>query len=205
MASIQFLPSVLSILPPIFFRLLLVQIYTLWTHTVLTYPSSKSLWHRIPPFKATLCATGPALALLLAARAGFIVVAVYATRSKGRGHGYLGVIAANIYVAVLEAITEIPARIVLTRVQASLLPADEKTVVLLDEALRRDGKGEVSEAIGIKEAWRTFGSDAWWRFLVIYVQVFVVSVIGGGVVLATAFLFSIVVMVSASDYINTHN
>jgi hypothetical protein len=57
---------------------------------------------------------------------------------------------------------------------------------------------------------------------VIYVQVFVVSVIGGEVcwkvyglyteilpsirvVLATAFLFSIVVMASASDYMKTHH
>jgi len=175
---------------------------------VLTHPSSKSIWRRVPPFKATLRATGPALTLLLAAKAllVFMVSAVDGTRSKGRRNGYLDGIVPNIFVVVvLEAITVVPAHIILTRVQASLLSADEKTVVPLDGMLKRDRKGEESEAIGIKEAWRTFGKDAWRRAYVICMQVFVVSMIGGGVVLVTAFLFGIIVLALASGYIHTHH
>jgi hypothetical protein len=73
----------LAIFPRILLPLLLVQLYTLWTHTILTYPSTKPLQQRVPPFKATLRVTGPALLVSSAARSlpAFVIESV--TRMAG--------------------------------------------------------------------------------------------------------------------------
>lgn len=86
-----------------------------------------------------------------------------------------------------ELIGVLPAHMVLTRIQVSLLPADERTIIPVDEALRG------SEAVGTKEAWRTFGWSAWGRLVLLYGQVFVVVLVGGGAVLAADFALYIFV------------
>lgn len=193
--TMYWLPSLLAFPLQILLPLALVQLYTLWTHTVLTYPSGKSLWQRMPPFKATLRATGPALAVLLAAKALFRFTLVTGDqmdafrRTPEFSTQYLGprILA---WVGV-EVVALMPAHMVLTRIQASLLPADERAVVSIDEALWGDGDGGESEAVGMKEAWQTFGWGAWRRLAVLYMQVFGV-VVGGTVVLAVDFVLYIV-------------
>lgn len=71
----------------------------------------------------------------------------------------------------VEDIALMPALMALTRIQASLLLGDEKIIVSIDEALRGNKKSGESEAIGLKEAWRTFGWDAWRRLGMLYGQV----------------------------------
>ncbi|KAH8589263.1 hypothetical protein B0O99DRAFT_637227, partial [Bisporella sp. PMI_857] len=61
----------------------------------------------------------------------------------------------------VEVITLVPTHMILTRIQVSLLPADEKTIVPVDEALRGGRIGENREPVGMKETWRTFGWSAW--------------------------------------------
>jgi hypothetical protein len=86
----------------------------------------------------------------------------------------------------VEVLVLVPAHMVLTRVQASLLSADEKMIVSMDQALRRDGDGRKCEPVGMRGAWRTFGWRAWGRLEVLYGQVFVVVLVGGGATLAVA-------------------
>lgn len=193
--SIRLLPSLLAILPQILLPLTLVQIYALWTHTVLTYPSEKTLWQRIPPFVATFRATGLALALFLTAKAllRFALFSVYGINGLRRNGDLdpklLGALVLT--GASVELVALVPAHLVLTRIQASLLPADERTIISIDESLRRDMNGGKNEAVGIKEAWRTFGWHAWARLGVLYAQVLVIVVVGGGLVLAADFVFYI--------------
>jgi hypothetical protein len=193
--SIYFLPSLPAILPQILLPLMLVQLYALWTHIVLTYPSTKSLWYRIPPFKATLRATGPALAVFLAAKAllKFALVRTYGIDNLRKpGLFYPPFLGALILAGVgVEVIALVPAHMVLTRIQASLLPADEKTIVPIDRALIGDEDGIENPAVGMKEAWRTFGWSAWGRLGLLYLQVFVVVLVGGGVALGADFLLYI--------------
>jgi hypothetical protein len=192
--SIYLLPSLLTTVPQILLPLTLVQLYAIWTHTVLTYPSAKSLWLRIPPFKATLCATGPALAVFLAAKAllKFALVSLYGIELRQRGQSYPPFpVALVLTVAGVLVVALVPAHMILTRIQASLLPADEKTIVSVDKALRGDRNGREMEAVSMKEAWTTFGWGAWGRLGVLYAQIFVVVLFGGGAVLAVDFLFFI--------------
>jgi hypothetical protein len=65
----------------------------------------------------------------------------------------------------------ISAQIVLTRIQASLLPADEKTAIPLDHAIGSSRDGD-SEFMGLKEAWVTIQRIAWKRLAVRYLQVY---------------------------------
>jgi hypothetical protein len=55
------------------------------------------------------------------------------------------------------------------------------------------GKGAESEAVGMKETWRTFGWGAWERLGLLYGQGFVVVSVGGGAVLAADFVFLILI------------
>jgi hypothetical protein len=195
--SISLLPSLLAIFPQILLPLMLVQFYTLWTHTVLTHPSTKSLWQRIPPFKATFRATGPALTIFLAAKAltRLAVLQVRATKTyKWRGDLEPHFMAVQILaIAVVELVAVVPAHIVLTRVQASLLPVDEKPVAPIDEALRPEEKGDGREAVGIREAWKTFGWRARGRLAILYAQVGALVVFVGGLLLAVDFYMYIFV------------
>jgi hypothetical protein len=186
----KFFNSALAIVVHIIPSLALVQLYTLWTHTVLTQPSTKSLWQRIPPFKATLRATGGALAIALTSRA---LARVVLTRALGIDElnpivNPYQPIRGGMMWAVGLCISEVilmPANMVLARVQASMLPADDNPVIFLDEALRGDGKNGQSKAIGLKDAWTTSGWGTWHRLIILYVQVCVlVLVCGGGLFVA---------------------
>lgn len=198
--STALLPAPLSMIPQILLPLPLAPLYALWTHTVLTYPSPKPIWRRIPPFKATLRATGPALAAYLGAQA-LGIVAFNATHDwiqgvRRRGNLEPSLLGPMFVVGTLvEVLACVPAHVVLTRVQASMLPADERTIVPVDEALRRGGKEGEGEAVSMREAWRSFSWRAWKRFAVLYAQVYVVVTIFGGIVLAAdLFLFVLLPM-----------
>ena len=84
-----------------------------------------------------------------------------------------------IIVALLcQVLFLIPARVTLVRVQASLLPVEDDTIVPFDrsfqgkvEPLVVGGKGYV----GIVDAWKTFSYAAWRRLIILYTKIIVVS------------------------------
>jgi hypothetical protein len=88
----------------------------------------------------------------------------------------------------VELVALVPAHLVLTRVQASMLSVEEQTIVPLDETLQMYEK---HEAVGMIEAWRTVGWRAWGRLTLFYLQVFVVLIAGGGIILAAEFVIYI--------------
>jgi hypothetical protein len=200
--SSRLLHPLLAILPQILLPLTLVQIYTLWTHTVLTYPSEKSLWQRIPPLLPTLRATGPALALSLAGKAllRFALFSVYGIDGIRRQGDLNPKLIGSLIIAGagVELVVLIPAHLLLTRIQAGLLPADERTIVSIDKSLKRGVNGAEDKAVGIREAWTTFGWRSWARLGVLYGEVFFVVTIGGGAVLAADFVFYIFVALMGS-------
>jgi len=199
--SIWALPPGLSLVPQIIIPLPLAQLYCLWTHTILTYPAKEAIWRRIPPFASTLRATGPALAAFLLAKAlqktTLHTVASIKDLTK-EGHLAPRFVGPMVLAAVLtELVVLVPTRLVLTRIQASLLPDGQRTVVAIDDVLKEGGKNGDTGAVGVLEAWRTFTWSAWARLLFLYAQIFVVVVIGGGAVLLTAFFFNILLSLIA--------
>lgn len=85
---------------------------------------------------------------------------------------------------MLWVVVIIPARVVLVRVQASLLPEDEDPIIPFDRSF--DGKVEPAVVGGlgyatVANAWSTFSKAAWRRVVILYAKIF-------GVVTATMIL-----------------
>ena len=95
-----------------------------------------------------------------------------------------------IVMAALRVFLAIPAHVVLTRVQASLLPEEDETIVAFDRSFRGrvepavvGGKGYVSPL----DAWRTFSRASWVRLVKLYAKLFAVG-------LAVTFAWTLVVV-----------
>jgi hypothetical protein len=81
----------------------------------------------------------------------------------------------------------IPAYVTLVRVQASLLPDEQDTIIPFD----RSFQGKVEPAviggtgyISMTDAWATFSKAAWRRLLILYAKLFAIG-------LAVGFLFGV--------------
>ncbi|CAJ2514198.1 Uu.00g023170.m01.CDS01 [Anthostomella pinea] len=172
----------------------LVQFYTAWTHIVISAPSPKRFWQRLPPFKKAFQATALPICLYL--------FAVELSSFLPKGLAYLmgmnmwdpkspntlpeadandawkGVLVL-LTTLVLHIFLVIPTQVVLTRVQASLLPEEDDTIVPFDRSFQGKvepaivgGKGFVS----IMDAWKTFSRASWMRLVKLYVKIFAVGV-----------------------------
>jgi hypothetical protein len=173
-----------------------------WTHIVISEPSPKPWFRRIPSMKMCKKVVGPTAVLALAEQVT-VFVPFYIGLISGMdktleemknltphaarmlvleilGLGALGL--------ALSLVIIIPASVVLTRVQASLLPDSEETIVPFDRSF--GGKVEPaivggSGVIGMLDAWKTFDWSARVRLVKAYVKVFAMQ-------FATSFLFDIV-------------
>jgi hypothetical protein len=165
-------PQFISTALEVVLTLTLVQFYALWTHQVLTYPSAKTMSQRVPLFATAFRATAiPLVTVKLLQRflsfTGYIVVHrdIF---SKSYSIPLKLFVVAGLGSLVFALIS---AQIVLARIQASLLPADEKTVIPIDNAIGSSRDGD-SEVLGLKEAWVTIRRNAWKRLAVRYIQVY---------------------------------
>ncbi|UKZ73944.1 hypothetical protein TrVFT333_001598 [Trichoderma virens FT-333] len=86
-------------------------------------------------------------------------------------------IKATVYIllsTMLYVVVIIPARVVVVRIQASLLPEDEDPIIPFDRSF--DGKVEPAVVGGlgyatISDAWSTFSKAAWRRVVILYVKI----------------------------------
>jgi hypothetical protein len=173
--------------------LLLVQFSTMWLHLVIAQNTDRSFESRIPPFKRTFKATWRATILhwaaveltalfpsMIASSMGidwpsfalFVPDNTYSFRldmAAGDAVFYIKC-AAVIFATVVGSIfLVVPSQVILMRIQASLLPMEDSTIVPFD----RPFKGRVQPALTngrdyatISDAWHSF-SRAHWRGLVI--------------------------------------
>ncbi|KAI2620029.1 hypothetical protein GGR54DRAFT_639795 [Hypoxylon sp. NC1633] len=185
--------------------LALAQLYTAWTHIVISAPSSKAFWKRLPPFKKAFQATAlPVVIYFFALElASFIPrILAYGMRMNLPDPKQPGTIPEadkndiwKAFIVVLLALVMhiflvIPAQVVLTRVQASLLPEEDDTIVPFD----RSFQGKVEPAIvggkgfvTIKDAWQSFSRASWIRLVKLYVKIFAAGV-------ALVFLWMVVII-----------
>ncbi|KAI5463363.1 putative ubiquitin conjugating enzyme [Mariannaea sp. PMI_226] len=189
--------------------LLLVQFSTAWVHIVMTPPSAQHFWRRLPPFKHTLNATWRPVTLLWVltmAAAGITYVLIMAmglkheksgnwdVPSSAEGVKYLIVACVSIF---LQVFLVVPAYVTLVRVQASLLPDDQETIIPFD----RSFQGKVEPAviggtgfITLRDAWATFSKAAWRRLIIFYVKIIgigmAVNIIIGAILVPQFFLLS---------------
>ncbi|KAM0431952.1 hypothetical protein ACHAPT_005207 [Fusarium lateritium] len=183
---------------------LLVQFRVTWVHQVITPPSPLRYWSRLPPYKTTLKATWkPTLIFWAASHATFAICGLAIDNlgiSKTDNPIDLAVriLFASLILVVGQMALLIPAWVVLFRIQASLLPPDQDTIVPFD----RSFNGRVEPAVvggqgyaTLADAWSSFSKAAWRRIIMLNVKIVGVSiatgVLLGGFIVLQVFIFGL--------------
>lgn len=198
-ASSMFVYTILSLLPFVpqivasaISAVVLVQLYTTWTHIVISAPSPKRFYQRLPPFKKAFQATALPTVVYFIALEVTSFVPKFLARVMGMtawdpsqpgqipqpsgSDSWKGLVV-FIVTMLLTVFLTIPAHVVLARVQASLLPEEDETIVPFDRSFQGKlepaivgGRGYVT----MKDAWQTFSRASWIRLVKLYVKIFAV-------------------------------
>ncbi|RGP79448.1 ubiquitin conjugating enzyme [Fusarium longipes] len=160
---------------------------TAWVHIVIT-PESQARWYsRIPSFKTTFLATWRPIIIFWAASqivtlSGLGTLYVLDTDGReipsldGSDGGIFGIMILAIF---LQIAIQIPAYVVLVRVQASLLPADADTIIPFDRSFNGRIEPVVVGGRGyatVRDAWSSFSKSAWRRIVMLEVKVIGVTI-----------------------------
>jgi hypothetical protein len=183
-------------------EILLANLRVAWIHIVISEPSTKSLWSRIPAWRKTFMKIAPAAALrsLAAQIVTFVPLtiaygtkvleygSVPATRSPAAAlSGGFGLFALFL---VLYILIQMPAEVTFTRVAASMLPEDDETIVPFDRSFGGKVTPEIvggQGKIGIVDAWKSFSWGSRMRFLTVVGKVFLLQVALGLVFVVVLF------------------
>ncbi|EMD00529.1 hypothetical protein BAUCODRAFT_28875 [Baudoinia panamericana UAMH 10762] len=192
----------------------LMRVHMVWTHTMISGPTTKSWWQRVVPRKQCRVLFLPTLCLAVAQQATFLLpVAVafvllprdfdHAAAMHQMKHGecgenislalrFLAVPATALFVAVAVLL---PAAATLTRIEATLLPEDQETIVPFDkQAIIGDIDMTVcgSSRVLFVQAWRSFDRSARLRVIKLYAKMVLaqatVAVIGLHLMVAELYL-----------------
>lgn len=166
----------------------------MWTHNVISAPSTRTLWQRIPKFESVRQIVMPAALYAVAEQ-----VAVYLPRDLFRTFGlsaywdpeHFGkvdqdtqkhVLFQVLIVTAVGIITTflilLPADVTLTRVQASLLPEEEEAIVPFDRSFGGKVEPKIvggTGAVSMLDAWKTFDYAARIRLVKLYVKIFAIE------------------------------
>lgn len=160
------------------------QLSLAWTHIVISEPSPKRWFKRLPPAKTWRVVALPTAMLALAEQASVFIpvsIAIATGMTDNPANltphekSILGVKVAGLTVLglVLAFLLIIPANVTLTRVQASILPDSDETIVPFDRSF---GGKVVPEIVGgrgvsIRDAWATFDWASRVRLVKAYAKV----------------------------------
>ncbi|KAJ5781949.1 uncharacterized protein N7518_010432 [Penicillium psychrosexuale] len=160
-----------------------------WVHIVISEPSPKRFYQRIPSYK-TWIKIAPAAALqdVLTAAAFFIPMAIANLAGWLDVSGdqevppivaiyrFMGV---SVVPALLAFLISMPARVIFVRVAASMLPEEDETIVPFDRSFGGKVRPAItggSGKIGLMDAWTTFDWAARVRFAKVIGKTFAMEV-----------------------------
>lgn len=174
---------------------LLARVHAAWTHKVVSAPSEKSFWQRIPSkthwktlaVPAAIASAMPYISMYLTVGVAMLFDFADTAASHeepGRKPNCAKKIAfvARILAVVIFAVSCslflcLPAMVTLARVEASILPEDEDTIVPFDrtfggKVVSMGGTG----VVGFLDAWRSFNWEARRRLIKLFVKNFFILV-----------------------------
>jgi hypothetical protein len=197
----------------VFASVLLAPIHMLWTHSMIAPPSPYSLLARIVPLKQCAPLVLPSLAVALAKQATIILplalgallldvpripdqvlTAAQTNDPLALLPLALRVLAVPLTAALLALFVLLPASAALTRIEASLLPADVHPIVPFDRSFDADSAAAPrSNKALFTAAWRSFDRSARRRVLKVYAKLVFVQVLvaTAGVALMAAEMYFI--------------
>ncbi|KAI0850113.1 hypothetical protein F5Y00DRAFT_260845 [Daldinia vernicosa] len=155
--------------------LITMQLHTAWTHIVISEPSAEPFWRRLPRFDLVLRATAIPT-VILGSITGFEQVVIRSIILSGIGLTPIGPLLLLIFHAVYTFIAIVPAEAVLARVQASLLPEEDRPIISLDAVFDQQ-KAEGKEYISTREAYQSLSRATWKRLYMLHVKYFGLSLL----------------------------
>ncbi|KAL3480869.1 hypothetical protein BJX99DRAFT_244047 [Aspergillus californicus] len=172
-------------------HILLANLDVAWVHIVISEPSPKRSYKRIPGFRS-LKKIAPAAAFEHLLTNGVLYVALFiinhvqglhelvelgpdANVSSGTYKAAFGLIS---IATLIQCFTAVPARAIFVRVAASMLPDEDEAIVPFDRSF---GGKLVPEVVGggvlsIRDAWTTFDRDGLTRYIKAVVKAFAMKV-----------------------------
>lgn len=171
-------------------RLFMSRLGLTWTHIVISAPSTKSWYARIPSRKAWKQIAMPTLLTAVLWQCNFLVPAIVATvldleqgfqtlDEDNAGCNAVKVLAVGAIAFIWFLGISVPAEVALTRVQASMLPEEDESIVAFD----RSFNGAVEPALvggsgklGYVQAWQTFDRSARLNLLKLGAKVVMIDV-----------------------------
>ena len=182
-------PVVLDVLLAVLSQVALTRLYLLWTHVIISEPSAKTLWQRLPDRRTTRKIALPTLAwsLVQAATGGIPAIALhrqflpalagYMGPPEARTAGLCAVVLKGLLVLALGLVMLVavwfPTEVAFTRCQAALLPADDTPIVPFDRTfggLVRSESDGGSGRLRMRDAWKSFDRPARVRLARVYAK-----------------------------------
>lgn len=171
--------------------ILLCTLQMAWVHIVITEPSPKRFYQRIPTYRSWMkIAPAAILEDVLTAGAFFLPMAVanfagafdLNPDNENPLRDICRWVAISIIPLLLSLMLTIPARVIFIRVAASMLPEDQETIVPFDRSFGGKVQPEItggSGKIGLLDAWNTFDWAARVRFVKVIAKAFAMEVAVG--------------------------
>ncbi|KAI1655850.1 hypothetical protein F4813DRAFT_391421 [Daldinia decipiens] len=184
---IPFMPKIAS---ACIASLLTMQLRAAWTHIVISEPSAKPFWRRLPRFNLVLRATAIPT-VILGSITGFEQVVVGSIVTSIVGLTPIGILLLLIFHTVYTFVAIIPAKVVLARVQASLLPEEDRPIILLDPVFDQQ-KAEGKEYISTHEASQSVSRATRNRLCMLYVKFYGLSFLAFNLVGVVGYLETII-------------
>ncbi|ETN41086.1 uncharacterized protein HMPREF1541_03021 [Cyphellophora europaea CBS 101466] len=194
---------------------LLARLHLTWVHIVISEPSTKPWYRRVPPWN-TWKKIAPAVALLSVCTQITVTMPLLVTGSFGAwkhmqdpeyepGTGDLYASGGQAFFAFLVFIAlfvgiQIPALVTMVRVAASMLPEEDETIVEFDRSFQGRTTPEIiggQGKIGIVEAWKSYPRTSRIRLLKLMAKVAAIS--------AAAWMFFVMVLVAETHLLLGEN
>ena len=168
--------------------ILLARLSTAWVHIVISEPSSKPFYRRIPSVKSWKNVWAPSALVDITTRLAFALPAMTALAlgldPQSIGDQHPGMTAFNVLICVALGLLTvvalvIPASVALVRVQASMLPEEDETIVPFDRTFGGKVVPEIlggSGAVSFVDAWRTFDMAARFRIVKLFFKFVAVEI-----------------------------
>ncbi|KAJ5976388.1 hypothetical protein N7481_010095 [Penicillium waksmanii] len=169
-----------------FISLLLATWQMAWVHIVISEPSPKRFYQRIPSYRKWI-RIAPAVALetvltyatfllpmAVAQMAGWTEVAQDPNHPElNARRNFIRFLSIGVLPAILSLAVSVPARVIFIRVAASMLPEEDESIVPFDRSFGGKVEPEIvggSGKIGLMDAWTTFDWNARVRFVKVVVK-----------------------------------
>lgn len=174
----------------ILFNTILSRFLMTWTHVIISNPSSKKWYQRLPERKSALKLWGPTAIWAAADQLALYVPAamfrLYGLHRYAEDPTHFRTVDSNVRASnmselffcgfvglfIIFAIV-FPAGVTLTRVQASMLPEEDEPIVPFDRTF--GGKVQPGGCVKMLDAWRTFDWASRIRLVTLYAKIFAIQ------------------------------